>query len=615
MTLFSIVESWRVRLVVVRTVAHAAVVFAVVSCTAVPPKQPQGETARAALPTLSAQDKSDIAYIAKLPRHGTAVEFDLSDPIQYRHFMRQWELGGATAKLYPELFKSFEETRQKHQARRVAANAAKPLNLERDITPMSTPAQPIVPLNYLSGFGPAAPGTYAVTAVTSVPGTMQVPGTVTATTVGLYDSNNNPLGPATTVEQYGNGAQMRNPTSAPAPVSGDVIAQGSYFYKTVVNGVIVPHAGGMSVRSAQSTSGQYTMTHLSPIDVNGNGTIKICIVRNDGDCDYRSLQVGGQFIVQFPIQDTLSIPDTLQSIANQQAGGWVQITVSQPDAGSGGGCTLPANFNFWNGATIIGKKITWNFNPGPFSNPGGASVPCFPSNTNVVYDLQVYVLGTNGGVTSGYFGEVKTTTNPPPPPPPGSAYLVPMVVAYGCVAEGSLVTMADGSTKAIEHVQLGDLVRPAAGVAPLRVLHRTDGVEREPMVRLVTARGQRLLLTATHPVMTTRGVLMARDVRAGMTVATVDGPVAVTRALHERFAGKVWNLEVVGTNAAFVPTETNTTFIANGLVVGDSRMQQQIERTERERIAAASRYIAPEWRVDARNYEAQQRLKSGKAGQ
>lgn len=560
---------------------------------------------------LTAQDREDLAYVTRLPRRTTAVELDLSDPVQHRHFLRMWELGGATPELYPELFRSFEETRQQHVARRARMNATQALNVSQELTPTSTATQPIVPVNYLSSFGPGeTTGTYGVTALTSVPNTMQMAGTVTATTVGLYDANYNSLGSATTVQQYGNGALMRNQNTAPTPGSGDVIAAGTYYYKLQQGDSVVGYAGQLYARSSMTGgAGQYTMNNLAPVDVNRNGTIKVCIVRTDSDCDYRANSTNGQMVVQFPIQDTMIIPDTFQPVANQQASGSVNITITQPDAGSGGGCTLPASFNFWQGVQINGSKMSWNFNPGPFSNPNGSSVPCFPSNSNVVYDLQVTALGTSStGATTYWFGEVKTTINPPPSPPPGSAYLVPMVVAYGCVADGSRITMADGSTKAIQEVRVGDRVLPARGARPLAVRGRTDGVERNDMVRVTVEGGESVLLTETHPVLTDRGPAMARDVRRGMTLRTARGEARVARVGRERFGGRVWNLELEGA------AEGERTFIADGVVVGDSRMQQRLEVEARERAAAATRYVAPEWRVDARNYEAQQRRLRRAAG-
>lgn len=566
--------------------------------------RPQDQAARPKA-VLTTQDEQDLAYVSRLPRHSTAVEFDFSDPVQYRHFLRMWELGGATPQKYPELFRSFEHTRQQHLARRARMNATAAVNLNADVTPTSTTAQPIVPVNYLTAFGRGtSAGTYEVTAVTSVPNTLQMPGTVTATTVGLYDANYNSLGPPTTVQQYGNGALMRNANTSPAPASGDVIAQGSYYYMLQEGDSLVGHGGGLTLRASQVTGGQYAMRNQAPVDVNGNGTIKICIVRTDTDCDYKSTSTGGQFIVQFPIQDTFSIPVNFDSLSVQRSRGMATVTITQPDAGSGGGCTLPANFDFWAGVQISGSTMSWNFNPGPFSNPNGASVPCFPSNSNVVYDLQVLTLGVDG---SYWFGEVKTTTNPPPPPPPGRANLVPMVVAYGCVAAGSRVTLADGSTRAIEEVRVGDRVLPARGARPLAVTARTDGVERGEMVRLTLEGGASLLLSETHPVLTDHGPVMARDVGVGAVLRTAGGTGRVARVGREHFGGRVWNLSLEG--------GTEASFIANGVVVGDSRLQRLVEVEARERAAAARRYVAPEWRVDARNYEAEQRrLRAAGAG-
>lgn len=559
--------------------------------------------------TLSAEDKSDMEYVKKLPRHGSSVEMDLSDPIQYRHFIRQWEIGGVTRATSPRLYRAFDELRESHVARRRTANADQPMNLTKDITPQSTATDPIVPLNFVSSFGRFGGANYNVSAITSVPGTLQVDGTVTATTIGLYDANNNQLGPASTQQQFGNGALMVNGNQAPPPGSGDVQAAGTYYYKYVdANNLTVTAGGHLFARQTQTTTGSYTMQNLAPVDVNNNGTIKVCIVRSDSDCDYHYAAQGGQFIVEFPINDNFTVPDTLLPLAQQQSSGaWVNVYVAQIVAGQGGGCTLPSNFNFWNALTINGTVASWNLNPGPFSNPDGQSSPCFPTNSNVLYDLQLNLIGTpSGGGTSYWFGEVKTTSNPPPPPGPGVANLLPMVVAYGCVAEGTPVTLADGSRTPIEQIALGERVRNADG-AVLTVTKRTEGVERKPMIRVVAENGYAALLTDTHPVMTDAGARMAGQLASGMIVMTADGPARIARVARETFAGKVWNLDLGSDADAVALSDTNTTMIAGGLVIGDGKMQQRLEQDER--AAAARRNIAvipEEWRVDAANFAARQ---------
>ncbi len=566
-----------------------------------------------ALAQLSADDKADMAYVRKLPRRTTSGVLDLSDPPQYRYLMKQWALAGITQERHPQLFKSVEALRAKHTQERTKMNAAKPLNAERDLSPVSTVEYPIVPVNIITSLAQVSPGVFAATAFTSVPGDLQLPATEAVTTMALYDQNDNLLSPVTTANQYAAGYDMANTTVGTVPQGTTILyASGTYYYidnqgvphSGSLNALITPYPAGAVVNNPMT--GSLIMNSQQPKDVENNGVIKVCIIRADADCDYKYQAVNGQQIVQFPIQATFTVPEALQPLPNQQANGMIQITVSQPNAAQGGTCTLPANFNFWNPTppntiSIQGSVISWLFNPGPFSNPVNApTVPCFPSNSTVVYSLQITVLATNPqtGGTDYFMGSVLTRGNPPPPPP-GTAYLPPMVVAYGCLAEGTRVTMADGSWKNIEKVGVADRVLPAVAGGPQNVRSFTRGVELKPMIRLVTANGRDLLLTETHPVMTDAGIKMAKQLKAGDMVQTDAGTSALQAVTREMFNGTVWNLNVDAgeKNAA----KDATTFFANGILVGDGNIQHELELAEREQPRNVLQVLPQEWHEDYLN--------------
>jgi hypothetical protein len=85
----------------------------------------------------------------------------------------------------------------------------------------------------------------------------------------------------------------------------------------------------------------------------------------------------------------------------------------------------------------------------------------------------------------------------------------------GCLPNGELVTMADGTTKKIEEVGTGDCILSSAGQCMVkRVFERPT---QETLYTLYV--GHRVLrLTGDHPVLTTSGWLPARDLKAGTQV-------------------------------------------------------------------------------------------------
>jgi len=562
------------------------------------------------LPALTTQDKADFQYVLKLPRRATTGTFDLSDPAQYRFLMKQWERAGITKGRHPQLFKTAENLRQRQAAEREKLHSSKPLNAEHDLVPMSTGDTPIVPLNIISNLALVSGNIFGAAAFTSMPGDLQDPNTEAVTTLALYDQNENQLTQINTAEQYAAGYDMRNTVVGTVPATTTLLyAVGTYFYVDnqgkSQTGPLVAQTTPYPVTSEKADTGSLIMLSQQPTDVKGNGVIKVCIVRTDPDCDYLFQSQGGNFIVQFPIQATFTIPEPMQPLPNQQQLNQISITLAQPAPAQGGTCTMQAGFNFWsptspNYINVSGSSMNWLFNPGPFSNPlSTPSSPCFPSNSTVIYNLQITVMGTNAnGGTDYFFGSIQTTSNTLPPPP-GTAYLPPMVVAYGCLAEGTQVTMADGTPRNIENVGAEERVLSSIAGSAENVTSFTHGIELKPMVRLITENGHTLLLTETHPVMTSQGVKMANLLAEGDVVQTAEGPSRLRTVGREAFSGTVWNLTVdpVNSDAA----KTATTFYANGILVGDGHMQRDLELAERQRPVNVLKVLPAEWRQDYRN--------------
>ena len=561
-------------------------------------------------PMLATQDKADFQYVLKLPRRATTGTFDLSDPAQYRFLMKQWEMAGITKDRHPQLFKTAEDLRQRQAAEREKLHSSKPLNAEHDLVPVSTDDTPIVPLNIISNLALVNGNVFGATAFTSMPGDLQDPNTEAITTLALYDQNDNPLTQISTAEQYAAGYDMRNTVVGNVPTTTTLLyAVGTYFYVDnqghSQTGPLVAYATPYPVTSVKGDTGSLIMLSQQPTDVKGNGVIKVCIVRTDPDCDYLFQSQGGKFIVQFPIQATFTIPEPMQPLQNQQQLNQIFITLTQPSAAQGGTCTMPSSFNFWsptppNYINVSGSTMNWLFNPGPFSNPlSNPSSPCFPSNSTVIYSLQLTVMGTNtNGGTDYFFGSILTTSNTLPPPP-GTAYLPPMVVAYGCVAEGTQVTMADDTRRNIETVGADERVLSGIADSPENVTSFTHGVELKPMVRLITENGHTLLLTETHPVMTSQGVKMAKLLTEGDVVQTAEGPSRLRTVGREAFSGTVWNLTVDPVNGD--AAKTATTFYANGILVGDGHMQHDLELAERQKSVNVLKVLPAEWQQDYQN--------------
>jgi hypothetical protein len=131
---------------------------------------------------------------------------------------------------------------------------------------------------------------------------------------------------------------------------------------------------------------------------------------------------------------------------------------------------------------------------------------------------------------------------------------------WGCLVEGTLITMFDGSQSPIENIRIGDSVKTDNGCAT--VINTWQGHESE-IIKIVTDIGE-LECSVTHPVKTTAGMVRALDITAEhKIIARNNEPVSVLAVERAEKFCKVFNLDL----------EKDNVFYANGLLVGDNGVQ------------------------------------------
>lgn len=133
-------------------------------------------------------------------------------------------------------------------------------------------------------------------------------------------------------------------------------------------------------------------------------------------------------------------------------------------------------------------------------------------------------------------------------------------IQWGCLAQGSNVTMADGSVKKIESIRPGDKV---ASEGDHRIV--TDiicGYEKDIVV-LKIAGGQQLLLTGGHPVQTDRGLVRADDLTAADHIHMINGVQEIKSLYLADYDQLVYNLIL----------EPAGIMICNDILVGDATLQ------------------------------------------
>lgn len=524
---------------------------------------------------LNEKETSDLRRMIEAAPAGQPTELDFSDPVSYRFYKKQLELAGVTAKKFPEQFRVLEQSRKKH-----AASGAP--GIKRPLLAASGEGDVITPIQTITSFGTANGTNFAVSALSSVPNQPYV----SQLTVGLYNANMQPIGTPQYAQQYHAGEDLDIDATGTTTAGSVVIAVATYFWQDQNGGV---HHG--YVRAATSTA-PTNITNNAPMPGTGQSVIKLCLGRSGTDCTYIPSGGSGSNVLM-PVKGSITFPvniDTSPSTPN-----FSLITMSRPDAGEGGGCTIATTSNFFDPkyTRISGPMITWDLAPAQFQPANG----CLTPNSKAIYTFTVGLSLQNVPVY------VSVTNDPNTPPQDPYFKVIPdLYVFFSCLAQGTEVTMADGSAKKIETIRPGNRVLTGVDGKVMAVDSTLKGTEEIPMIQLKTREGHNLLLTDGHPVATPEGVVLARMLAAGDRVVTREGTATLASVEREMFGGFVWNLNVGPRQENFSKLADNTTFFANGILVGDNQMQFAHNRKHKFQPESVRKVLPQRWHKDHQSY-------------
>lgn len=148
----------------------------------------------------------------------------------------------------------------------------------------------------------------------------------------------------------------------------------------------------------------------------------------------------------------------------------------------------------------------------------------------------------------------------------------PLYIMYGCLAADTLVEMADGSTRMICEIQIGDQVKGINSQSCV-VRNTWRGME-EILICIQTEKGV-LRLSETHPVLTKEGIKKACEVKESDELITGDGEyMLVLQTWSEEYRGEVNNLDL---DCCGEDNASEHLFVAGGVMVGDNVLQNHME--------------------------------------
>jgi hypothetical protein len=189
--------------------------------------------------------------------------------------------------------------------------------------------------------------------------------------------------------------------------------------------------------------------------------------------------------------------------------------------------------------------------------------------------------------------------------PNSNSAIVPTTsLAYGCLAAGTPVLMADGKSKPVEAIVVGDYVKSDAAGTARRVDMTYLGSEFLPLVRITTANHKTATVTAGHPMAGSGGMVLAQRIAVGAKLMTIAGPSAVTKVEpvppKPNQGVRVYNIDVGAVRGGGGPPlgDTNRTLFAGGLLVGDNFTQRLELRRAHTPAAGGPLPVPPAWAAE-----------------
>lgn len=217
------------------------------------------------------------------------------------------------------------------------------------------------------------------------------------------------------------------------------------------------------------------------------------------------------------------------------------------------------------GTQVDGKTLRWSLSPLRFDS----RCPIAAGGYSFSLVISVSVGGAPAWATvSGAIPADSVTAREVPP----------VEIVAGCLAKGTLVTLASGMTRPVEQIKAGDKLKSDS--ANLTVAAVASGV-REASVTLTLADGKTLQVSTTHAIPTQRGIVQAQELRLGDTLTVRGGSSRVTRLLIEVLTAPLEVYDLVLTPATVSQTQ-GSTYYAGGILVGDGAMKAALANAKSE---------------------------------
>jgi hypothetical protein len=184
------------------------------------------------------------------------------------------------------------------------------------------------------------------------------------------------------------------------------------------------------------------------------------------------------------------------------------------------------------------------------------------ADTQTFFTAKVIVTFQNPMFGQGW-SSILSSAQPNNDPTDGVTYIKPIVYVWHCMVAGTMITLADGTTKAVENFNSGDQVRSGGGITR-NVLATLAQPHYGTVLAFTFQSGKTITCSGTHPFATPNGLVQCGTLQAGAQVLTSSGTDTITNIVMQTQNGEgLFNLWLDPTAPG------DTTFYANGILVGD----------------------------------------------
>ncbi len=488
------------------------------------------------------------------------------DPLLVNFYDIQLKLAGLTSGNYPQFTQLWQNTKQRKRSTGLLSQAA---------SSSAKPVYSIVRVDSTDGKN------YRTDAVGSLP----VSATNVTQTLGLFDGEATNTGAVKYTQSYVNTADCVISADGVYPEeTGSSVTVIYTFAQTINNQTLY----GAEIITTQSYPKE--IFNESPRTINNPNEIKICLTRDEPDCDYRQTSAWDG-IVSVPIKGYITYGGDIDVSGGKPVNGMSSIYLIRTRAG--GDPILPyAGFDFFDAknSSVAGNKINWDLNWLKFNKVN------FDSGEMVYYVFKL-ILNVSGKSVAAFI------TNAPKSIVPGQIFLntvtiKPMKIVYGCLHENTKIMMHDGSEKTISAIRIGDSVKTINN-GSLIVENITTGQEQHCIKISARDRDNNMLSVTSspgHPFITPSGIITTRQLKLADKLLTLTGEVEITDIQPQKDEATVYNLQLSAEK-----TDDNTLY-ANQILVGDIQMQRLHEDKYHQQPVNILRKLPKEWHEDYQNY-------------